>query len=162
MSSSISNKVIDIMNYISSKNYNVYLIGGAVRDLISNKEIHDYDLATDIPFEELTKKYDIKPFKENNNRNTVLLKDGDIEIELTALKGKDIYEDLSKRDFTINAIAIDSKMNVIDPYNGFKDIRNKNIRVIDEDGSGFIKDPLRILRAIRFSATKEFNIEDNT
>ena len=151
-----------LKNIISSKNYNVYLVGGAVRDLISKGEIHDYDLASDIPFDELAKIYNINYFKENDNRNTISLLIDDSVIEITALKGKTIEEDLSKRDFTINAIAIDSDFNIIDPYKGVSDINNKVIRVVDETGEGFVKDPLRILRAVRFSATKGYEIDDNT
>ena len=70
-----------------------------------------------------------------------------------------IYDDLTRRDFTMNAIAVDSDNNIIDPFNGVEDIKNKVIKTPIEASKTMLDDPLRFLRALRFSITKGFNID---
>src|SRR5699024_3762089 len=73
-----------------------------------------------------------------------------------------IDKDLERRDFTMNAMAMDIKGNLVDPYNGQIDMKQKQIRAVGDGFSRFQEDPLRIIRAIRFSSQLGFTIEKNT
>ena len=73
-----------------------------------------------------------------------------------------LKEDLARRDFTINALAFNEKDGVIDYFNGIEDLENKIIRAVGEPNKRFQEDALRMLRAIRFAATLDFRIEENT
>ena len=95
-----------IMERIAASGYDIYLVGGAVRDYFLGKETNDYDLCTDMPLDLL--KMAIPAFhimKENDHRNTGTMTIGDIRIDISTIKGNNIEEDLSRRDFTMNAIA---------------------------------------------------------
>ncbi len=159
----IPQEVKQIIDIINNHSYEAYLIGGAVRDAVLGKENDDYDLCTNMPLEELKK---IIPnftiMKENNHRNTGVIRINGVEIEVSSFKGKTIEEDLSKRDITINAIACNKEGNIIDPFNGIDDIKEKRIRLVNLNGSGIDYDPLRILRVLRFASSLGFTIDDNT
>lgn len=159
-----------------------FLIGGSVRDLIWKKEIHDYDVTISKDVIPITKK-----FSDEISATFVILdeqygivrvvKDGGF-IDFSLMRGKTIEADLSSRDFTINAMAIklsdykdfldmgeiidekDFLSLIIDPFNGLRDLQHKTIRMVSEEN--LYQDPLRILRAFRFSATLDFYIEPAT
>jgi tRNA nucleotidyltransferase (CCA-adding enzyme) len=166
----IYNKIKKILNP-------VYLVGGSVRDLILNKEPKDYDFTTPINPEEIElaiKNYGKRVYLMGKRFGTLGLKiDGKL-IEITTFRQekyksgnrkpevtfvKDITADLSRRDFTINAIAIRDKK-YIDPFEGQKDIQNKIIRCVGKPSERFKEDPLRLLRAGRFASQLNFNIDN--
>ena len=92
----------------NNQGYEAYLVGGAVRDTVLDKPNKDYDICTNMPLpqiKELFPKFHI--MKPNNHRNTGVMRFNNLEIEISTYKGKSIQEDLSNRDFTINAIALD-------------------------------------------------------
>ena len=99
--------------------------------------------------------------KPNNHRNTGVIRLDGLEIEISEFKGHTIAEDLSNRDFTINAMALDKNGNLIDPYNGLKSLQEKKISLIDKKGKAFEEDPIRILRGIRIAARMNFDIDSN-
>lgn len=153
----------NIMNEIEKAGYEIYLVGGFVRDAILNIENKDYDLTTNMPLDDIRKIYNnFVIMKENDHRNTGILKVDDNEIEISSFRGDTLKEDLEERDFTINALAANKDGEIIDLVNGISDIENKKINLIKEDGYGFIFDPLRMLRAVRFSATLNFDITEDT
>ena len=101
------------------------------------------------------------PLDKTPGRNTArVILDQNQHLDFTDLQGRNIEEDLSQRDFTINAMSLplseflSGKMGIIDPYKGQEDFSNKKIRVLQ--GPIFSSDPLRMLRAFRFAATLEF------
>ncbi len=152
----------EILTTINNHGYEAYIVGGAVRDTILGIENQDYDICTNMP---LTKIQELYPkfhmMKPNQNRNTgVMIIDG-ADIEISEFKGLTIEEDLSKRDFTINAIAADKDGNIIDLYKGIEDLKRKKISLIKKDGIAFQENPLQILRAIRIAAKLNFEIDDN-
>ena len=154
--------VKEIITKINKEGYEAYLVGGAVRDFLLSKENKDYDICTNIPLIKLKEIYPkLAIMKPNANRNTGVIRVDTIELEISEYKGKNIIEDLSNRDFTINAIAIDINGNIIDPFNGLESINKKEISLINKNGEAFIKDPLRIIRAIRIASKLNFNIEEN-
>ncbi len=144
----------------------VYLVGGVVRDIFLNRPYIDIDIAVESDPESLAQKLALhtngrmvrlgKPPKEIYR----VISSGHI-IDISALQGDCIHEDLLGRDFTINALAYDLKSGeIIDPCQGAQDIRNHKIRMISKQA--FERDPLRMLRAFRLSAELQFDIEHET
>jgi len=157
----VTDEVKELMTIIHNANYECYLVGGAVRDLILGIDNKDFDLCTNMPLDELKLLIpSISIMKENNHRNTAIIRNKEYDYEISSYRGNSIEEDLSNRDFKINALALDINGNLIDPYNGLNDIKNKKISLIKDDA--FIRDPLRILRAIRIANKYNFDIDDNT
>lgn len=157
----VTDEVKELMTIIHNANYECYLVGGAVRDLILGIDNKDFDLCTNMPLDELKLLIpSISIMKENNHRNTAVIRNKEYDYEISSYRGNSIEEDLSNRDFKINALALDIDGNLIDPYNGLDDIKNKKISLIKDDA--FIRDPLRILRAIRIANKYNFDIDDNT
>lgn len=151
------------MQLIIDNGYECYLVGGAVRDHLINVDNKDFDFCTNIPFDKLKKLIpNITIMKENDHRNTAIIRSNGLDIEFSTYRGKDLKEDLFNRDFTINAIAVDVNGNIIDYYDGVNSVSNKTISLVDPLGTGLVNDPLRILRAIRLALKHNFNIDDNT
>jgi len=152
----------------------VYLVGGALRDIFLKRVPLDFDFAVNKNVLKLSKKI----AKKFNGKLVVLddvnriyrvvvqLENQHYTFDFSSMKGKNIFEDLSNRDFTINAFAIElplkdlSKNSIIDPFSGIKDMKSKNIKMVSD--RAFIDDPLRLFRAYRFSAELNFNIEEKT
>ncbi len=150
------------MQLIIDNGYECYLVGGAVRDYLINADNKDFDLCTNISFNKLKELIpNITIMKENDHRNTAIIRSSGIDIEFSTYRGNNLKEDLYNRDFTINAIAADVSGNIIDYYDGVNSINNKTITLVNPLGTGFINDPLRILRAIRLALKYNFNIDIN-
>ncbi|MCX7695709.1 MAG: hypothetical protein N2Z71_08390 [Caloramator sp.] len=151
-----------IKQYSREKDIPIYLVGGAVRDILINREVKDYDFATSCyreVAEYLSERLEGKLIKLHDDVYRVVI-DG-IVFDFSNFKGQNIEEDLKNRDFTINAVAYDLvKEEYIDVLGGIEDINNKKIRHTSEN---IIKDDaLRILRAYRLKGELNFNIEDDT
>ena len=156
-------EIKSIMSTIKEHQYEVFIVGGYVRDYLLNIRNEDYDLATNMPLEELKKIIpNLHIMKENHHRQASTIRIGNKTIEISTFKGDNIEEDLSNRDFTINALALDIDNKLIDPNNYKEDLNNRIIKLVKKDGSGLDYDPLRILRAIRFSLSHNFTISNNT
>lgn len=163
MKNVIPKRILDILNQLKNNGFDAYLVGGCVRDFLLNKTPKDYDISTNATVSEMLEVF--KDFHVINNNglkhNTVsVYYMGDV-IEVTSYKNKNdysIYGDLYNRDLTINAIAYDNGF--IDPLGGINDIKNKIIRVCNENS--FKDDYLRILRTLRFASKLNFNIVDDT
>ncbi len=140
-----------------------YVVGGCIRDFLLQKDFSDFDIVV------LDLKKVLSYFKEQKGRVITLSEEdgefrvmfGKFWVDVSSLKGRDITEDLLKRDFTINSIAFDPLKNcLIDPANGVSDIKKGIIRTHSEEN--LKDDALRILRAARFFATLGFEIETRT
>lgn len=151
-----------IKQYSRQNNIPIYLVGGAVRDILINREVQDYDFTTSCYME--VAEY----FSKNTNGKLIKLHDDVYRVvvdgmvfDFSNFKGENIEEDLKNRDFTINAIAYDLvKEEYIDVLGGIEDIKKKIIRHTSEN---IIKDDaLRILRAYRLKGELGFNIDDET
>jgi poly(A) polymerase len=155
-----------------------YLIGGSVRDLILGKIPHEYDLTTSMLPEEIKKKFK-RVIETGIQHGTVTVMLGDNAYEITTYRkdidyrdgrrpdkiefGATLFEDMKRRDFTMNAIALDIiSKRLIDENHGLEDIENKIIRTIGNPNDRFGEDGLRPIRAIRFHASLEFSIEPET
>lgn len=157
----ILNKAIEILSRIY-KRRDFYLVGGTIRDIILNKEPLDFDFVVNNSGIK-----GAKIFGKKIKGKFIVLSEKDDEARVVAYKTifdfkglnkKTIIEDLSERDFTINAIAFSFKeKKLIDPFEGIKDLKNKKICLTND----FVlyQDPLRILRAIRFACELGFKID---
>lgn len=173
-------EVLKISEIFKNNGYKMLLVGGCVRDSIMGEKPHDWDLCTDATPDEILdicKKNNIKfiPTGLKHGTITAILNSEPFEITTFRIDGdysdsrrpdsvefsKDINEDLSRRDFTINAIAIDPISNdIVDPFDGIKDIENGIIRAVGNADNRIKEDGLRILRALRFSIKFGFDIDE--
>ncbi len=177
----LPDKVKEILNKFSASNYQAFIVGGAVRDLILGRDVKDWDFTTDATPEEILKLFPDGFY--NNQFGTVSIKAeaaglGVQIVEITTMRKegeysdsrhpdkiswtKDIKEDLGRRDFTVNAMALSSTGEVIDPFDGQQDIKDKLIRAVGNPEVRFHEDALRLMRAIRFATQLRFTIEEKT
>ncbi len=147
-----------------SKGKDLYIVGGYIRDLFRGIISNDRDfLFNDNEIDEFIKELNevlngtLIFFKKGNLRR-IALKNG-ITLDFSIPVGN-LHEDLAKRDFTINSIAWSPIKNIIDPYNGLEDLKNRIIKCLSSDN--IVADPLRIIRAYRFAAEINGSIEKNT
>lgn len=166
----------EIIDTIQKNNGEAYLVGGCVRDLILGRDPNDYDIATNLLPKQLKKIFP-KVINTGIKHLTVTVLIHGFPFEVTTYRGEDKYsdgrhpdnvypaktleEDLSRRDFTINALATNNiKMdNIIDYFGGLDDIKNKKIQCVGETKDRFAEDKLRAIRAIRFASQLNFDLD---
>ena len=166
-----------IINNFYKNSYEAYMVGGCVRDSILGVEPKDYDITTSAKPEETISLFEKTiPTGLKHGTITVIINSTPYEVTTFRTEGTyldnrrpssvdfvtDIKEDLSRRDFTINALAYNENTGLIDYFNGVNDIKNKIIRCVGDADKRFKEDALRMLRAIRFSCQLTFDIEENT
>lgn len=178
----IPKNVLYIIKTLKDQSYSAYLVGGCIRDLILNRVPNDWDICTSALPNEVEDLFD-NTIPTGIKHGTVSINIEDELYEVTTYRydevysdshipesvsfdtsNNGIYRDLSRRDFTINSIAYDPIDDIIvDPYNGMTDINNKIIKAVGNAVDRFVEDPLRMLRAIRFSCYLDgFNIDKET
>jgi len=167
-----------ISRKIKESGHESYLIGGSVRDLILGKKPHEYDLTTSLHPENIKKLFK-RVIETGIQHGTVTVMLADNAYEITTFRkdidytdgrrpdkiefGASLSEDMKRRDFTMNAIALDILSGkLIDENNGIADIQDKLIRTIGNPLERFGEDGLRPIRAIRFQSTLNFQIETET
>jgi len=166
----------DFLEKFKKNNFQIYIVGGAVRDFLLVKEIDNWDFATNATPEQIQKIFPDSFYNNKYGTVTIPLNEK-ILFEVTTFRkesdykdqrhpekvtwAKTIEEDLSRRDFTINAMAYDGEK-IIDPFNGQKDLENKAIRAVGDPNQRFTEDALRLMRAIRFASELGFLIEEKT
>lgn len=170
---------ISILKKIEKAGYRAYLVGGCVRDLIlGNLKPHDVDIATNMPMDELGKLFKTYDIGKSKSFGIVVVKQSGYDFEIAQFRTDGTYldgrrpesvqitakfkEDVERRDFTINAMGINSKGEIIDYFDGKRDIKNKVLKTVGDPYKRFGEDYLRLLRAGRFSAKLDFDIERNT
>ncbi len=177
----ISEDAEKLINILSDNGCKAYAVGGCVRDYLLGKPEKDIDITTSAKpetVEEILKQNNIKVIETGLQHGTVtaVLNGENYEITTFRRDGEykdnrrpesvsfvdDVKEDLSRRDFTINAMAYNHKEGIVDLFGGKKDIDNKVIRAVGNADLRFKEDALRIMRALRFSATLCFDIEEST
>ncbi len=189
--------VLEVNKKLKKSGYEAYFVGGCVRDLLSGREVKDWDFTTNAIPEDLLKIFPNAFY--DNSFGTVGVPVEDIQeiehkgiIEITTFRtetayinrrhptsvkwGKTIEEDLSRRDFTVNAMALkipltpftkeglpqEGGFDIIDPFGGQEDIKKKTIRAVGDPNLRFKEDALRLMRAIRFATQLSFVIDETT
>lgn len=172
------------MQKIIDKGFEVYLVGGCVRNILLGKEVVDWDMTTNATPPQIQELFPDSYY--NNTYGTVTTSSG---TEITTYRterdytdsrhpgivawGKSIHEDLERRDFTMNAIALNMKhpldakdilsnSEIVDPFSGQEDIKNHIVRAVGDPRKRFKEDALRLMRGIRFATQLSFTIEDET
>jgi len=179
----IPKEVKGVIERFQKNNFEAYIVGGCVRDFLLEKKPQDWDIATNAEPEEIQKVFPKTFYKNKFFTVTVQITDkesGIKEVEVTTYRSESKYsdkrhpeevkfaetleEDLSRRDFTVNAMAIElkEKTKIIDLFGGKKDLKNKIIRTVGDPQKRFSEDALRMMRAIRFAAQLGFKIEKTT
>lgn len=169
--------VREILDKFSQAGYEIYIVGGVVRDALLGKSLTDWDFTTNATPEEILKLFP-EGFYDNKFGTVGIKNEEDRPFEITTFRteygysdarhpdevhwGKTVEEDLARRDFTINAIALDINLAVIDPFVGQRDLKNKLIRAVGNAQERFNEDALRMMRAVRLAAQLGFTIEQTT
>lgn len=187
MTDRIPQEIHTIAKKFTDSGFKIYLVGGSVRDLLNNRKVKDWDLTTNATPEEMlalfpegfydnqfgTVGIPLERLEETEHKGVVEVTTFRTEKGYTDRRhpeivewGKTIDEDLSRRDFTINAIALNMKFpdpsKLIDPYCGQEDLKVLLIRAVGDADLRFKEDALRLMRAIRFAAQLGFQIEEKT
>jgi tRNA adenylyltransferase len=171
------NSAINILEKFNEAGYEAYFVGGCVRDYLLNDEFSDIDITTNALPEEV-KQIFRKSIDTGIQHGTVTILVDEDSFEVTTFRTEDDYidhrtpekvefvsdlkEDLDRRDFTINAMALDSNGKLYDYHCGERDLRNKVIKTVNNPNERFFEDALRMLRSFRFSSKLGFEIEENT
>lgn len=178
---SIPAPVREIFDVFSSAGAVAYAVGGAVRDSLLGREVHDWDVASPLRpevTEELFASRGFKVIPTGIRHGTVTVLSHGMPVEVTAFRIDGSYsdsrhpdrveftdrveEDLARRDFTVNAMAYSPVRGLCDPWNGQADLKAGVIRCVGNPSTRFAEDALRILRAFRFAAQLGFTIDDAT
>ncbi len=174
----ITHELKKFYSVFEKNGFKAYLVGGAVRDLFLKKPASDWDVATNATPQDVIKMFNFV-VPTGIEHGTVTVHFMGQEIEVTTFRTEAGYsdgrhpdsvnyaatieEDLSRRDFTMNAIAVNlSDGSIVDPFEGIKDIKAKLIRTVGSANERFMEDGLRPIRAIRFACKLGFSIEKQT
>ncbi|MDD5547661.1 MAG: HD domain-containing protein [Candidatus Pacebacteria bacterium] len=187
-------EIRDIAAVLEKAGFEAYLVGGCLRDILIGQKPKDWDITTNAKPEDIQRIFadfagataDKPATVYENDFGTVGIKTGSedetlkiVEVTTYRLEGKytdkrhpdeikfakTVEEDLGRRDFTVNALALSlfgKEGKIIDPFNGQEDLKNKIIRAVGDPNKRFEEDALRLLRAVRFAAQLNFTIEEKT
>lgn len=170
----VPKKVREVMEVFKKNRYQIYVVGGAVRNALMNKPVENWDMATDAAPEKIQQLFPDSFY--NNQYGTVTIK-GEPLVEVTPFRiettytdfrhpqqvqwAKTIEEDLSRRDFTINALAFDGNK-IVDPHQGMHDLEKKIVRAVGDPDRRFSEDALRLVRGVRIATELGCMIEEST
>ena len=175
----IPEEVKTALKMLRESGYEAYMIGGCVRDSILGIPAKDHDITTSALPEQTERVFrDFRVVETGIKHGTVTVLINKMPLEITTYRidsqysdnrrpdsvtfTKSLREDTARRDFTMNAVAIDENGDIVDHHGGIEDIKNKLIRCVGEPDLRFREDALRILRAVRFSSKLGFEIEKDT
>ena len=166
-----------VLKQLEQAGYEAYFVGGAVRDLILKRPIHDIDIATSAYPEEVKQIFP-KTIDTGIKHGTVTVLNDGASYEITTFRTESGYqdfrrpdhvtfvqnlaEDLKRRDFTINALAMNRTGEVIDLFNGLGDLQKHLIKAVGDPMKRFHEDALRMMRAVRFMSQLNFELESQT
>lgn len=177
MAKQVFQQASGILNRLMNNGYEAYFVGGAVRDFVLGKTVKDVDIATSATPDQVMSLFS-KTIPVGVEHGTVVVRHYGQSYEVTTFRSESDYEDfrhpssvtfissleedLKRRDFTINAMAMTVDGNIIDPFSGKKDIREKLVRAVGNPAERFREDPLRMMRALRFQSTYGFDLKNTT
>lgn len=170
-------EAVPVMDVLHQHGYEAYFVGGSVRDVLLGKKIHDVDIATSAYPEEVKQLFH-RTVDVGIEHGTVLVLLNQGEYEVTTFRTESTYqdfrrpdqvtfvrslkEDLKRRDFTMNALAMDTTGNIVDLFEGMKDLDNRCIKAVGNPSERFHEDALRMMRGLRFASQLDFEIESAT
>lgn len=170
-------EALPILEKIKAAGFEAYFVGGSVRDALLDRPIHDVDIASS-SYPEETKAIFDRTVDVGIEHGTVLVLENGQEYEITTFRTEDVYvdyrrpssvsfvrsleEDLKRRDFTVNAFALNEKGEIVDLFHGLEDLENKVLRAVGLPHERFNEDALRIMRGFRFQASLGFELEEAT
>ena len=174
----IPQPVIELCTRLREAGHDAWVVGGSVRDLLMGRSPKDWDLATSARPEQVQKIFE-RVIPTGIDHGTVTVLWSSERYEVTTLRGEgaytdgrhpdsvffvdDIEKDLSRRDFTVNALAYHVHTDrLIDPFSGLRDMQNRKLRTVGDPSKRFGEDGLRVLRAARFTATLDFDLSAET
>ncbi|MBN3555891.1 CCA tRNA nucleotidyltransferase [Fictibacillus nanhaiensis] len=168
---------LPVLKRLEEEGYSAYFVGGCIRDLLLQRHIKDIDIASSARPEDVQRIFP-KTIPVGIEHGTVIVRHDSVSYEVTTFRKEDEYkdyrrpskvwfvddlkEDLSRRDFTFNAMAMDTSFQVIDHFGGRDDLEHKQIRTVGDPNLRFSEDPLRIMRAWRFMSVFDMTIERKT
>lgn len=170
-------KAMPVLRTLEDAGFEAYFVGGSVRDVLLHRHVHDIDITTSAYPEEVKELFD-KSIDTGIKHGTVTVLYGGESYEITTFRTESGYqdfrrpdhvtfvqnldEDLKRRDFTINALAMDMHGDIVDLFNGIEDLKNHIIRAVGNPEKRFHEDALRMMRAVRFMSQLEFKLEEKT
>lgn len=171
-------KIVEVISLIKKSNYKAYLVGGSSRDFLLSRDFLDIDIATNAPLDFIKKKFKVEN-DDGASMGSIKISYKNLIIDITRFRKEQYdnkssfpkvseylnspYEDAIRRDFTINAIYLDVTTNeVIDPFDGLKDLFTYKIKIIGNPNERIKEDPSRILRGIRLAKKLNFEIDEET
>ncbi len=157
----IPKKLLKIMNRIKSSGFEVYIVGGAVRDMIIGRDPKDWDICTSASYDQLKDIFeDYKKVEVGKNFGILILIEGKDKYEIAGYENwSGIGQELGRRDFTINSMAYDIEKGIVDIYGGKRDIERRVVKTTKKVDRILDADRLRVLRAIRFVGELNFEID---
>ncbi|WP_221565167.1 CCA tRNA nucleotidyltransferase [Alkalihalobacillus sp. TS-13] len=174
MSFTLANEIIEELEH---NGFEAYIVGGVVRDRLLERQTGDIDIATSAMPDEVQRIFS-KTIPVGIEHGTVIVRHGNQSFEVTTFRTEGRYEDfrrptevhfhhsieadLSRRDYTINALALDRYGSIIDPYGGQDDIKHNLLKAVGLPAERFKEDPLRMMRGIRFVSILGFEFEEET
>ena len=173
----IPEKIEYVIQELTLNGYEAYIVGGCVRDILLSTTPHDYDVTTSATPDETIKTFDHTiPTGIKHGTITVLIDNEPIEVTTFRTDGeytdarrpekvqfvRNLKDDLSRRDFTVNAMAYNHENGLCDLFGGQEDLASKTLRAVGDAETRFREDALRILRLFRFASTLNFKIEEKT
>lgn len=179
MSLDMPKPILEILERIRSRGGDACVVGGALRDRILGRPVKDYDIAASLTPDEILSLFaDCQTYTIGKRFGTITVVLDGMPAEITTYRGEtgysdyrrpdrvffvqDIQMDLTRRDFTINAMAYCPLRGLIDPFGGQSDLEHQRIRTVGDPAERFSEDPLRMLRAVRFAAHLSFHLVQET
>ncbi|EHZ2230250.1 CCA tRNA nucleotidyltransferase [Listeria monocytogenes] len=170
-------KALPVLQKLTTAGFEAYFVGGSVRDYLLNRTISDVDIATSA-FPEEVKEIFQSTYDTGIAHGTVTVRENNEYYEVTTFRTEGTYEDfrrpsevkfirsleedLQRRDFTMNAIAMDEHFVLHDPFSGQEAIQNKEIKAVGKASERFHEDALRMMRAVRFLSQLDFELDKET
>ena len=173
----IEEQAKEVLKKVEQHHFEAYFVGGCVRDTLLNKQLKDIDIATSARPEQVMKIFD-HVIPVGIEHGTVIVRHKGVSYEVTTFRSETSYsdqrhpdevvfitsieEDLARRDFTMNAMAMNRHGQLVDPFSGQHDLQTQIIRTVGRPEERFQEDSLRIIRALRFSSQLGFSIDKAT
>lgn len=170
-------EALPVLRKLEEHGYEAYFVGGSVRDYLIGREVDDVDIASSATPDEVKNIFG-KTIDVGIEHGTVVVRYKNTNYEITTFRTEGTYEDfrrpskvefvrnldndLERRDFTVNALAMDANYKIYDLFSGKEDLKSRTIRAVKDPNERFEEDALRMLRAVRFQAQLGFEIESNT